>query len=235
MTDKSVVVMSGGMDSTTTLYIALAESDASDIVALSFDYGQRHRKELIAAAQICKNASVEHHVIDLTSLTSLIATSALTDPEHEVPEGHYADENMKQTVVPNRNSIMANVSIGVAISRHARYLYLGVHAGDHAIYPDCRPEFVDSLQHLAEVANKGFIEPYFEIRTPFIYKTKADIVAIGLELGVPYGDTWTCYKGGEVHCGRCATCVERLEAFDAVGAIDPVMYEVRDAWQEFVQ
>lgn len=235
MTNKSVVVMSGGMDSTTALYVALEESGWGGTVALSFDYGQRHRKELLCARDICAKAGVEHHIIDLTSLTSLIATSALTDPDHAVPEGHYADENMKQTVVPNRNSIMANIGIGVAVSRQARYLFLGVHAGDHAIYPDCRPEFIRQLQLLAEVANEGFIEPFFEIRTPFINKTKAEIVEIGLKLEVPYEDTWTCYNGGEIHCGRCATCVERLEAFDEAGAVDPVEYETRFAWKEFVK
>ncbi|TXH55546.1 MAG: 7-cyano-7-deazaguanine synthase, partial [Desulfurellales bacterium] len=145
--DRSVVVLSGGMDSTTALYVAIGESAP---IALSFDYGQRHRKELKSAALICADLGIEHHIIDLTSLTQLIATSALTDPNHQVPEGHYADDNMKQTVVPNRNAIMANIAIGVAVARKARYVFLGVHAGDHAVYPDCRPEFIDSLQSLAE-------------------------------------------------------------------------------------
>lgn len=227
----AVVVTSGGMDSTTALYVAREQYTDDEIVALSFDYGQRHKKELQCAQRISDDLGIEHHIIDLTGITHLIATSALTDPEHNVPEGHYAWETMSQTVVPNRNAMMANIGIAVVVSRGAKTMWLGVHAGDHAVYPDCRPEFIHTLAILARVANEGFIDPDFTIETPFLFKTKADIATMGHVLDVPYEKTWTCYNGGVVHCGRCSTCVERLEAFDEADVTDPVDYVDRDYWK----
>jgi 7-cyano-7-deazaguanine synthase len=232
MDKTAVVILSGGMDSTTALYWAIKqeEGDASAIMAVSFDYGQRHKKELQYAQAHCEDLGVDHFRIDITDINKLVGGSALTD-DIEVPEGHYSDDNMAITVVPNRNAIMANIGIGAAVASGAEYLVLGVHAGDHAVYPDCRPIFVRHLETTAHVANEGFISPLFSIATPFINATKADIVTTGVGLGVKWTKTWTCYKGGKIHCGRCATCVERLEAFDIAGFEDPTQYEDRDFWR----
>lgn len=224
---KTVVVISGGMDSVTLLYKCLSEveGDVSKIKAISFNYGQRHRKELEKAAANCALLNIEHKIVDISNLQELLKGSALTD-DIAVPEGHYAAENMKITVVPNRNAIMANIAIGYAISLGFDRVALGVHAGDHAIYPDCRPVFVKALAVLSDVANYDPIEIY----TPFLYASKGDIVAEGLKLQVPYDQSWTCYRGEEFACGKCGSCVERVEAFVSNNAIDPVVYDL--PWQE---
>ncbi|MBI2863869.1 MAG: 7-cyano-7-deazaguanine synthase QueC [Chloroflexi bacterium] len=219
---RAVVVFSGGLDSTTALYKAIA--DGYEAHAVSFDYGQKHRKELEQAAKIARGLGVDHRVVDITAITGLISNSALTS-DKEVPEGHYAADNMKATVVPNRNMIMASIAIGYAVNVDAKAVYLGVHGGDHFIYPDCRPEFVRLLVSIALVANEGFIDPGFEIITPFLNSSKADIVREGAALGAPLELTWSCYKGGARHCGRCGTCVERKEAFLLAGLADPTSYE----------
>lgn len=217
---KTVVVLSGGMDSVTLLYKVVSESyDPRNVKALSFNYGQRHSKELDMAKATCAKLGVEHKIIDLTNLKELLSGSALTD-NIEVPEGHYADENMKATVVPNRNSIMANIAIGWAVALGYDRVALGVHAGDHAIYPDCRPVFIKALSVLAEVANYKAIEIY----TPFLYFSKGGIISAGKQFNVDYSLSWTCYKGGEKACGKCGSCVERREAFDVNGVEDPLEY-----------
>lgn len=215
---KSVIILSGGMDSTTLLYKLLSEQ--KEVHALSFNYGQRHSRELDAAKATCEKLGVEHKIIDITSIADLISNSSLTSKEIEVPEGHYADDNMKKTVVPNRNSIMANIAIGYAVNIGAQEVALGVHAGDHTIYPDCRPEFIDALRALAKISNWESVEIY----TPYLHGDKTSIIAEGILLGVDYSLTWTCYKGGEKACGVCGSCQERLEAFEANGIEDPVPY-----------
>ncbi len=221
--NKTVVIISGGMDSVTLLYKCLAEvdGDTSKIKAISFNYGQRHKKELDKAANNCSVLGIEHKIVDITNIQSLLGGSALTD-NIDVPEGHYAAENMKLTVVPNRNSIMANIAIGYAVSLDFDRIALGVHAGDHAIYPDCRPSFVKALAVIAEIANYKPIEVY----APFLYMSKGDIVKTGLALDVPYQESWTCYKGEEFACGKCGSCVERTEAFMLNDAIDPIVYSL---------
>ncbi len=220
---KAVVVFSGGLDSTTALYKAV--SDGYEVYAVSFDYGQKHRKELDQAVRIAQGLGVSHEVVDITTITGLISNSALTSSEKEVPEGHYAEDNMKVTVVPNRNMIMASIAIGYAVNIGASAIYLGVHSGDHFVYPDCRPEFVRLLSQIALTANEGFIEPGFRVITPFLNSSKADIVRLGAQLQVPYELTWSCYKGGAMHCGKCGTCVERKEAFELAGLVDPTVYD----------
>jgi len=156
----------------------------------------------------------------------------LTDSSVEVPHGHYAAETMKATVVPNRNMIMLSVAAGLAVAEGAKVIACGVHAGDHAIYPDCRPEFINSIEKTIQLANAL---PSLRIETPFIGKTKADIVKIGTKLKVPYESTWTCYEGGRIACGRCGTCVERLASFSEAGVEDPIEYKDREFWKEAVQ
>jgi len=203
---KTIIVLSGGMDSTTLLYKLLAEG--KEVKAISFNYGQRHSKELEYAAKTCQKLKVEHKVIDMTFLKELVSNSSLTGSE-AVPHGHYEDESMKKTVVPNRNMIMASIAIGWAVNEDFDEVALGVHSGDHAIYPDCRPEFVEALNKVANIANFKSISIY----APFLNIDKGDIAILGSELDVPYEDTWTCYEGGEVACGKCGACQERDEAF----------------------
>lgn len=216
---KVVLIQSGGMDSTTLLYHLLAEGH--EVKCLGIDYGQRHGKELIHARALCDELGVEFRVADLSGINGLLAGSSQTSDEVEVPEGHYADENMKLTVVPNRNMIMLAVAIGWAVSLEYDAVAYAAHSGDHTIYPDCRPEFADVMSAAAAISNWHRVA----LLRPFIEMSKADIAALGSELCVPYGKTWTCYKGQAEHCGKCGTCVERIEAFELAGVPDPTTYQ----------
>lgn len=228
MKTSALVLLSGGLDSSTALYKALWDKD--DVQAISFDYGQRHAKELLAAEQLAQRNDVPWHIIDLSSVGELLKGSSLSDPTVEVPHGHYAQQTMKATIVPNRNSIMLSCAIGVAVGNKIEEVWAAMHAGDHAIYPDCRPEFVDSLNETIKLAN-AWEDPIPQIVAPFIYIDKTDIVRMGDELGVPYELTWSCYEGGDIHCGRCGTCVERAEAFSLAGVADPTTYADPDFWK----
>lgn len=219
---KTVLILSGGMDSTTLLYYLLHHGH--EVRAISFDYGQRHKKELEKAAVSCQKLNIPHRIIPFTEdLCSLISNSALTDHATNVPMGHYADENMKATVVPNRNMIMLALAAGFAISIGVKELAYAAHAGDHAIYPDCRPAFVEAMSNAFQLCH---FDGGIQLCAPFLTINKNDICRIGTELGVPYEDTWTCYVGGKIPCGTCGACVERAEAFAFVGRIDPLLKEV---------
>lgn len=207
MTEKVVVIYSGGMDSFTVLNRAL--KDGKHVYALSFDYGQKHVKELECAAKVCESLNVPHKIIDITAINQLLAGSSLTD-DIDIPEGHYEDDNMKSTVVPNRNMILLSLAVGYAVSVEASQVYYGAHSGDHAIYPDCRPEFVEKMNDVCQIAN---YEPV-EIYSPYLHVSKIDILTDGLNMGLDYSDTWTCYNGREKACGKCGACQERLEAFE---------------------
>ena len=215
---KAVVILSGGMDSTTLLYDAIGQQ--YDVYALSFNYNQKHKKELEQAKATCKMLKIPHKIADL-SLLNEIAPSSLTRDDWEVPEGHYADENMKETVVPNRNMVMLSLATSYAIGLKADKLFYGAHSGDHDIYPDCRKEFVDVLSQAVKMCDWHELT----LSAPYIDKDKGDIVIRGTELGVDYSKTWTCYKGKGKACGKCGSCVERLEAFAKAGVKDPVEYE----------
>jgi 7-cyano-7-deazaguanine synthase len=196
---------------------------------LSFDYGQRHKKELLFAARNAERLGVPHHIIDLTPITKHLKGSALTD-DIAVPEGHYAEETMKQTIVPNRNAIMLAVAFGVAPAHGLDAVGIAIHTGDHFIYPDCRPEFADLFNRMQQKALEGVWD--IKLVTPFITGSKGDIARQAHALGVPVADTWSCYKGGEIHCGRCGTCVERREAFALAEVEDPTFYADPDFWIE---
>jgi len=227
---KAVVIYSGGMDSFTVLHEAMSRSD--DVHALSFNYGQRHSKELEYAHAVCKSLSVPHQVVDLRNISSLVQGSSLTS-DIDVPEGHYAEENMKQTVVPNRNMIMLSLAVGYAVSIGADAVFCGAHAGDHDIYPDCRLEFFNKLNAATMIANYQPVELF----VPFIDMDKAKILQRGAQLGLEshsYVMTWTCYNGREKACGKCGACVERQEAFAAMGWKDPLDYEDREFWKKQV-
>lgn len=195
---------------------------------LSFNYGQRHKKELEYAAITAKKLKAEHRIVDISNITDLISRSVLTDLTTEVPEGHYAAENMAQTVVPNRNSIMLSIAIGWAVNLEADTVAIAVHSGDHYVYPDCRPQFIKAQELTAIIGNEGFLPSNFKLAAPWSHLTKAHLVAIGRGLGVPFEDTWSCYKGGDRHCSKCGTCAERREAFILAGVKDPTEYEISE-------
>jgi len=216
--DKIVVVYSGGMDSTTLLYHL--RDAGHELKAISVDYGQRHARELEAARRICADVDVEHVVADLSAINPLLGDNSLSGRKVDVPEGHYEEETMKLTVVPNRNMIMLSVAIGWAISLQFDAVAYGAHSGDHAIYPDCRPEFADAMSRAAQLCDWRPIQ----LLRPFVDMDKGDIARRGHELGVPFELTWTCYKGQAKHCGKCGACTERREAFAKGGVADPTEY-----------
>lgn len=216
--NKAVVIISGGLDSTILTYDAIASG--YNIKALSFDYNQKHRKELQYASKTCKKLGIEHKILKLDILNE-IAPSSLTRKNWEVPEGHYAAEQMKQTVVPNRNMVMLSLAAAYAISNKADKLFYGAHAGDHTIYPDCRPEFANAIKETIRLADWHVVT----LEAPYVNITKADVVKIGAKLKVPFEDTWSCYRGLSKPCGKCGTDVERKEAFLLAGIKDPTIYE----------
>lgn len=215
---KIVAVVSGGMDSVTLAHHLQAEGH--DLRLLSVDYGQRHGKELAFARECAERLGVEHRTADLSALRPLLAGSSQTDASVPVPHGHYAEESMKLTVVPNRNMLLLATAAAWAIALKADAVAYGAHAGDHAIYPDCRAEFVDALEHALSLADWHKVA----ILRPFVTRTKADIAALGRDLGVPFDRTWSCYQGGDIHCGLCGTCYERRESFALAGVPDPTEY-----------
>lgn len=209
------------MDSVTLAHLLVREGYEPHLVAV--DYGQRHVKELEYAELCADRLGAGFDVADLRSVGRMLSGSALTD-DVAVPHGHYAASNMAVTVVPNRNAIMLSVAYGVAVAEEAAVVAAAVHAGDHYVYPDCRPEFIEAFEAMQRRAVKGFGNPSLRLYAPFVHKTKAEIVEVGASLGVPYADTWSCYEGGKVHCGRCGTCTERKEAFELAGVPDPTVY-----------
>ena len=218
MTEKVVVIYSGGMDSFTVLN--RARKDGKEVYALTFDYGQKHVKEIDYAKHVCEELSIEHKIIDITAINQLLAGSSLTD-DIDIPEGHYEEESMKSTVVPNRNMILLSLAVGYAVSKGASKVYYGAHSGDHAIYPDCRPEFVQKMSEVCQIANYDPVTIY----CPYLEQTKIDILTDGLKMGLDYGKSWTCYNGREKACGKCGACQERLEAFEKNNVTDPLNYE----------
>lgn len=216
----AVAVLSGGMDSTVLAYYGNSLFDRLDCV--SVDYGQRHRKELDYAAQTAAYLEVRHDIVDLSGLQTLLTGSALTDDAIEVPHGHYAADNMVRTVVPNRNATLVSVAYMAAVARGADTVLVGVHRGDHHVYPDCRPAFIAELHGALVTGNEGLAD--VALQAPFVHSSKHDICRLGQALGVRWTDTWSCYEGGELHCGRCGTCIERREAFRRIGVHDPTKY-----------
>ncbi|PKQ12175.1 MAG: 7-cyano-7-deazaguanine synthase QueC [Alphaproteobacteria bacterium HGW-Alphaproteobacteria-1] len=227
---RTLVICSGGLDSVTLAHKTAAERELGGL--LSFDYGQRHVKELDSAAACARRLGVPHRVVDLRSVGAALSGSALTD-DVAVPDGHYAEETMRITVVPNRNAIMLAVAFGMAAAQKAGAVAAAVHGGDHFIYPDCRPGFVTAFQAMQDAALEGYAE--VRLWAPYVNGSKADIVADGARLGVPFAETWSCYKGGLRHCGRCGTCVERREAFHLARVEDPTEYDDPDFWRAAVE
>ena len=215
---KSTVLLSGGMDSVTALYHSAAEHEVTD--ALSFDYGSKHNHREIPFAQYhAEKLAVRHTVIALPFMGEHFA-SDLLQRGGDIPDGHYEEESMKRTVVPFRNGILLGIAAGFAESRGAEGLVIAAHTGDHAIYPDCREPF---MQAMSDAIRLGTCAGLTVLR-PFIALTKSQIAARGAALGVDFALTWSCYKGGALHCGTCGTCVERREAFLLAGLADPTTY-----------
>jgi 7-cyano-7-deazaguanine synthase len=225
---KTVLIYSGGLDSTVLLYDLVNAGDR--LYALCVNYGQRHVRELWGAIEILTKIAVPHRTAHLGGLAELLTGSSLTTDELAVPEGHYTAENMKQTVVPNRNMILLAIAAGWAVSLKADRIAYAAHSGDHAIYPDCRPEFAQSFETALGLANWQRVAVY----APYTSLGKGDIVRLGKTLSVPFESTWSCYKGATVHCGRCGTCVERAEAFHAAGVQDPTDYADPGYWRSAV-
>jgi 7-cyano-7-deazaguanine synthase len=219
MKTKAVVLVSGGMDSVTALYDAVESLEV--VSGLSFHYGSKHNdSEIPFAAWHCNKLDVPHQIIRLDFVDALFK-SDLLQSGGEVPEGHYEEQNMKQTVVPFRNGIMLSIASGYAESMDAEALVIAAHSGDHAIYPDCREEFMVAMADAVRLGTYAGIK----LVRPFIAMTKANIATRGSELGVDYSQTWSCYKGRSIHCGKCGTCVERREAFILAGTTDATVYE----------
>lgn len=226
---RILVVYSGGMDSFTLLNEMIKQNkerrrqahfvgEEFEVRALSFHYGQRHSRELIVAKRVTKILGIEHHMVDLTAVGALLDGSSLTG-DTPVPHGHYTADNMKSTVVPGRNTIMLAIAMGVAENLKFDEVTYGAHAGDHAIYPDCRPPFVDQMRKVYYFATDGTVS----LKTPYLSHTKGQILREGLLMRLDYSLTWTCYEGGETPCGKCGACVERAEAFAQNNTGDPLL------------
>ena len=211
-----ILILSGGMDSVTLLH------DYSERIALAvtFDYGSKHNAREIPFARLhCQRLGIEHIVLPLAFIGQYFESSLLIGGA-DIPDGHYADDNMRSTVVPFRNGIMLSVAVGLAESRGLKHVMMANHSGDHTIYPDCRPEFVEAFSAAAQAGTF----PGITLLTPYTHWTKADIARRGKELGIDYSETWSCYKGGDHHCGTCGTCVERREALAEAGVDDKTVY-----------
>lgn len=217
MEKDSAIIVSGGMDSITLLY----EQRERIALGISFDYGSNHNAREIPFAELhCKRLGIRHITVKLDFMHQYFKSSLL-DGADAIPEGHYADDNMKSTVVPFRNGIMLSIAAGIAESQGLSNVFMANHGGDHTIYPDCRPEFVSAINEatrLGTYANVTVSAPYTNI-------TKGDIARRGVALGIDYSETWSCYKGGDKHCGKCGTCVERREALAEAGVEDTTEYE----------
>jgi 7-cyano-7-deazaguanine synthase len=213
----SVLILSGGMDSVTLLY-SQRERIA---LAVSFDYGSNHNhRELPFARLHCQRLGIEHLVIPLDFIHQYFQSSLLSGDD-AIPEGHYADENMQSTVVPFRNGIMLAIAAGLAESRGLDCIMMANHSGDHTVYPDCRPEFVEAFGAATQAGTYNGVR----LVAPFTHLNKSDIARLGRDLGIDYAETWSCYRGGERHCGRCGTCVERREALADAGIADSTDYD----------
>lgn len=217
---KVIALHSGGLDSTVMVAHLIAEGH--EVLSLGVNYGQSHARELEAARQACAFMGVERLTIDVaSSLRPVLKGSALTDPDVALPEGHYAHESMKATIVPNRNMFLLSIAGSVAVARGAEAVAYAAHDGDHAIYPDCRKEFADAM---AEALLLCDWQPIKLLR-PFVGIDKTGVASLGKAVSAPMHLTWSCYAGRDKHCGKCGTCCERIEAFELAGVKDPTEYE----------
>jgi 7-cyano-7-deazaguanine synthase len=216
---KTVVVFSGGLDSTTLLYHLRAEGH--ELVAMSVDYGQRHLgRESAAAEAICSLLGIERQTVDLTAMIACFGKNALTNHGMAVPEGEYSEATIPATTVPNRNMVLLSVGLAMAAGKGFDGVAFGAHGGEHTNYPDCKPGFAEAMDRAARECNA----PPLYVLAPFVTWDKSGIVRRGAELGVPFELTWSCYQGDQVHCGLCTTCNDRRKAFKKAGVTDPTTY-----------
>jgi len=217
MMKDSAIILSGGVDSVTMLY----EYAGQIALAISFDYGSNHNaREIPFASLHCQRLGIRHIIIPLSFMPQYFKSSLLEGAE-AIPEGSYSAENMASTVVPFRNGIMLSIACGIAESNGLRRVMIANHGGDHTIYPDCRPQFIEAMSS----AMTAGTDTHVEVCAPYTNITKTDIAARGKTLGIDYAETWSCYKGGIRHCGRCGTCIERREALQQAGIDDTTEYE----------
>ena len=224
---KAIVVLSGGIDSTTLLHYTKAIG--YEVYGISFNYGQKHSKELKYAEYWGKKLCKEWKLIDISFMKEITSSSSLTNPEKEIPESHYTEETQKQTVVPNRNMVFLSIAIAWAEDIKAEKVFYGAHLNDYTIYPDCRKEFVEKLNETSQIGTYNKIK----VEAPFINLKKWQIVSLGKKLGVDYNKTWSCYKGEERPCLKCGTCIERTEAFLKANLKDPLLTE--EEWRKAVE
>lgn len=228
MNKKYLIIVSGGMDSVTLLYDLVNKVGNKNVLAISYKYGSRHmNKEIPCAIYNCKKLKVEHKIIDIREVFNNFKSSLLDHKDSEaIPEGHYESKNMKKTIVPFRNGILLSIAAGIAETIKAKFIYYGAHGGDHAIYEDCRKEFVDSISQSIKLGTMNKIQ----IRAPYWNINKTGILKKGLKLKVDYSKTWTCYnpnKKGE-SCGLCGSCQERLTSWAELEKKDPLNYVSRE-------
>ncbi len=226
---QTLLICSGGMDSITLAHKIAKDGNLAHI--LTFDYGQRHKKETDFARQVAKRLDVKFTLINIANIGAEFTGTALTD-NIDVPDGHYAAQSMKITMVPNRNVIMLSIAYGLAATHKLKRVALAVHSGDHFIYPDCRPEFIKSFATMQKLALEGYAD--IDIYAPYVKRTKSDIALDAKALNIDHRQSWSCYKGEAIHCGRCGTCVERREAFHIAGYVDPTQYADTHFWKSAV-
>lgn len=215
---RAVVLLSGGLDSVVALYHTATHADIA--CAISFDYASKHNHREIRHARLhAKKLNIQHRVVDLSSISEHLSSSLLKEGA-PIPHADYDEESMRSTVVPFRNGIMLAVAAGIAESEHAHSLVIGAHGGDHALYPDCRPEFMEAMHRAVTLGTYDNIR----VDAPFLHKSKADIVRLGASLNVDFSKTWSCYEGLKLHCGTCGTCRERRIAFKEANVLDPTKY-----------
>lgn len=215
---SSIVLLSGGLDS--TVLLAKLVAGKRRVLAMGVNYGQRHVREIDAARAICAHYGVEYRLADLRSISAFFGKNSLTDTQVDVHEGAYTEEGMKNTVVPARNLLLISLATAWAIAEKCDTIAYAAHGGDHAIYPDCREEFAEKLDAVVRISDWHPVR----LERPFVGMNKGEIARIGKQLGAPLHLTWSCYNGGETHCGKCATCLERIEAFRTAGIPDPTEY-----------
>lgn len=218
---NTLLICSGGLDSVTLAYQLHSQNKLATL--LTFFYGQKHKKEITYAKTCADRLAVPHHLLDIASLQTALAGSALTDANVDVPDGFYKTNTLSSTIVPNRNPIMLTIAYALAVQLGCDAVALAVHAGDHPVYPDCTPQFLDAFAGMQTHALSGVAT--INLHAPFSTLDKADIVRLGQQLGVPFCDTWSCYKGQAKHCGTCPTCLERQSAFATAKVVDPTDYE----------
>ncbi|MET7968730.1 7-cyano-7-deazaguanine synthase [Micromonospora sp. NPDC005305] len=222
-----IAVVSGGMDSVTMAH--QLHSDGHVLFLLSVDYGQRHLKEHRFAAATAQRLGVRHEVADLSPVARFLKGSSLTDPDVDVPERSWSSFGESPNIVPNRNALLLSVAFAVAVAERADAVAIGTVANDHASVPDSTPEFLESFIAMERIATAGHASPELDLLAPLSHVGKTGVIEIGERLGVPWLDTWSCFRGGDLHCARCAACTERREAFTATGITDPTRYEERGA------